>query len=310
MTTPVLTITLNPTIDVFGEAEAVRPTHKVRLTESTYEPGGGGINVARVISTLGGEVEALSLAGGEMGAFLMRLLDEEGIRHRSVSIDGQTRVALMVRERTSGLEYRFLPEGPVVSAADVDRCAEAIGHVSGGIVVASGSLPRGAPVDSYARLARVAKKNGLPFILDTSGAALRAALEGGGIHLMKPSQSELEAITGHALKGQEIEDAARLLLKPGKLDMVAVTLGSEGAVLVTPKQAVRRPALDVPVLSAVGAGDSFLGAMVWAMTQGWPILEAFRLGMAAGAAAASNPGTTLCRKDEVFRLYGLEGGKG
>jgi 6-phosphofructokinase 2 len=177
------------------------------------------------------------------------------------------------------------------------------------MVVASGSLPRGAPVDSFARLARAAARNGQPFVLDTSGAGLRAALEEGGIHLVKPSQSELESIAGHPLDDAGIEDAARSLLKRGKLDMAAVTLGSEGAVLVTPQHAVRLPALDVPVRSAVGAGDSFLGAMVWAMTERWPVIEAFRLGMAAGAAATSNAGTTLCRKDEVFRLYALEGGK-
>lgn len=308
MTTPVLTITLNPTLDVFGEAEAVHPTHKVRLSESSYEPGGGGINVARVIATLGGTVEALSLSGGEMGAFLMRLLDGEGVRHRAISISGQTRVALMVHDRSSGLEYRFLPDGPEITAQDVERCAEAVGQFRSGIVVASGSLPRGAPADSFARLARIAKRNGLPFVLDTSGAALRAALDEGGIHLVKPSESELESITGRPLAGAEIEEAARALLKPGKVEIVAVTLGGEGAVLATKKDTVRLPALEVPVLSAVGAGDSFLGAMVWAMTERWSLTEAFRLGMAAGAAATSNKGATLCRKDEVFRLFALEGG--
>jgi 6-phosphofructokinase 2 len=155
----------------------------------------------------------------------------------------------------------------------------------------------------------MAARNDVAFVLDTSGAALRAALDEGGIHLVKPSQSELESITGHALEGKAIEDAALALLKRGRLGMVAVTLGADGAVLVSPEQTVRLPALDVPVLSAVGAGDSFLGAMVWALTERWPVLEAFRLGMAAGAAATSNKGATLCRKDEVFRLYGLEGGK-
>ena len=98
--------------------------------------------------------------------------------------------------RSSGLEYRFLPEGPGSAVADIDRCADAIAATASGMVVASGSLPRGAPMDSFARLAHAAAKNALPFILDTSGAALRAALEGGGIHLVKPSLSELESIAG------------------------------------------------------------------------------------------------------------------
>lgn len=303
MTTPILTITLNPTIDVFGAAKAVKPTHKVRLSNATYEPGGGGINVARVITALGGTAEAAFLAGGEMGKFLERLVREEGIRQHAVAITGQTRVALMVRDDSTGLEYRFLPEGPEVTAADIERCAAAISAKRSGIVVASGSLPRGAPVDSYARLARAAARNTLPFVLDTSGEALRAALEEGGILLVKPSRDELESLAGGSLDEAGLEAAARALAVAGKVQMVAVTLGADGAMLVSAGEVLRQPAIAVPVLSAVGAGDSFLGAMTWALSERWPRADAFRLAMAAGAAATSNPGTTLCRKEDVFRLY-------
>ena len=303
MAPPVLTITLNPTIDVFGAAAAVRPTHKVRLRNATYEPGGGGINVARVITALGGAADALFLAGGEMGAFLGRLVAEEGITQHPIKIDGQTRVAFMVRDDATGLEYRFLPEGPEVTPADIDRCAEALARWTDGIAVASGSLPRGAPADSYARLARVAKRNGLPFVLDTSGAALKPALEEGGIMLLKPSREELEGFAGHALDEKGLEAAAMELVRAGKVQMVAVTLGADGAMLVSKDEVLRRPALDVPVLSAVGAGDSFLGAMVWALGERWSKADAFHLAMAAGAAATSNQGATLCRREDVMRLY-------
>jgi 6-phosphofructokinase 2 len=305
MTTPVLTITLNPTIDVFGAADKVRPTHKVRLSKASYEPGGGGINVARVITTLGGAAEAVFLAGGEMGAFLGRLLREEGIAQRPVEIAGQTRVALMVHDDATGLEYRFLPEGPEVTTSDIDRCAGAIAATAGGIVVASGSLPRGAPKDSFARLARAAAKNAMPFVLDTSGEALGAALDEGGLRLVQPSRGELVAHAGASLDEEGLAAAARALVDAGKVQMVAVTLGADGAMLVSAEGVLRRAAIDVPVRSAVGAGDSFLGAMVWAMTQGWPIKHAFRLAMAAGAAATSNPGTTLCRKEDVLRLFSV-----
>jgi 6-phosphofructokinase 2 len=305
MTAPVLTITLNPTIDVFGAAAAVRPTHKVRLKNASYEPGGGGINVARVITALGGTAEALFLAGGEMGAFLGRLIAEEGITQRPIAIDGQTRVAFMVRDDATGLEYRFLPEGPEVTAADIQRCTEAVAARTDCIVVASGSLPRGAPADSYALLARAAQQNNLPFVLDTSGAALKPALEQGGILLLKPSREELEGLMGHALDEKGLEDAAMSLVRAGKVRMVAVTLGADGAMLVSAEEVLRRQAINVPVLSAVGAGDSFLGAMVWAMTESWSLADAFHLAMAAGAAATSNQGATLCKKEDVMRLYGV-----
>jgi len=303
MTDPILTITLNPTIDVFGAAKAVVPTHKVRLRDTTHEPGGGGINVARVIATLGGAAEALCLSGGEMGQFLGRLLREEGIAHHPIEIAGQTRVALMVRDDTTGLEYRFLPEGPEVTEQDVERCVSAVADRRAGFVVASGSLPRGAPDDSFARIARAAARNALPFVLDTSGGALKAALAEGGIHLLKPSRGELESYAGHALNDAAMEDVAKALVASRKVEMVAVTLGADGAILATKDGVRRRPAIPVPVLSAVGAGDSFLGAMVWALSGGWAVDEAFRLAVAAGAAATSNPGTTLCAKDNVFRLY-------
>ena len=298
-----LTITLNPTIDVFGAAEAVKPTEKVRLRDATYEPGGGGINVARVISTLGGDVEALALSGGEMGAFLARLAAAEGLRFHPVPISGQTRVALMVRDQSTGLEYRFLPEGPEVTEADVDACVDIIAARTGGFVVASGSLPRGAPDDSYVRMARAAARNALPFVLDTSGKALSAALGHGGLFLVKPSRGELEAHVGQALDTAGIAAAARELVSSGKARMVAVTLGGDGALLASPEGLIQLPAIAVPVRSAVGAGDSFLGAMVWALDQNWPLEKAFRLAMAAGAAATSNAGTTLCRRDDVFALY-------
>lgn len=306
---PVLTITLNPTIDVFGEADAVVPTHKVRLRDTTYEPGGGGINVARIIKALGGEVEALALSGGEMGAFLGRLIEAEGVPYRPVPIDAQTRVALMARDKSTGLEYRFLPEGPQISETDIDHCAREIAHKTDGMVVASGSLPKGAPVDSYARLAKAAAAHQLPFVLDTSGAALKSALDAGGIYLVKPSLSELESFAGSKLSGGDIDTAAQALVNSGRTKMAAVTLGSEGAILATADKLFRLPAIQVPVRSAVGAGDSFLGAMVWALTRDWPLEEAFRLGMAAGAAATSNAGATLCRKEDVLRLYQANGGK-
>ena len=300
----VLTITLNPAIDVFGAADAVKSTEKVRLSDATYEPGGGGINVARVIATLGGDVEALALAGGEMGAFLARLAAEEGLAFHPVAIAGQTRVALMVRDQSTGLEYRFLPEGPVVAEADIETCVAAIAARTQGYVVASGSLPRGAPADSYVRMAQAAARHALPFVLDTSGAALTAALAHGGLFLIKPSRSELESYAGQVLDQAGIEAAAQQLAASGKARMVAVTLGGDGALLATRESLIRLPAISVPVRSAVGAGDSFLGAMVWALTQNWPMEKAFRLAMAAGAAATSNAGTTLCRREDVFALYG------
>jgi 6-phosphofructokinase 2 len=299
----ILTLTLNPTVDVASEAETVRPTRKTRLSNTRYDPGGGGINVARVVKALGGDVEAIFLAGGEMGAFLDRLLGEEGLLRRSFPTSGQTRIALMVRERTTGLEYRFIPQGSDVSTEELQPCFDAIASQQTGYVVASGSLPPGASQDSFARMAEIASMRGLKFVLDTSGPALGIALRNSSVFLVKPSRGELEQLVGKKLDDKEVEHSAADLVARGAAKFVACTLGADGALLASSDGVLRLPAIHVRVRSAVGAGDSFLGAMIWALSEGRPPEEAFRLGMAAGAAAAMTPGTQICSKTEVFELF-------
>jgi 6-phosphofructokinase 2 len=305
----ILTITLNPTIDVSSEAESVRPTRKTRTVNTQYSPGGGGLNVARVITALGGEVDAVYLAGGEIGALLARLLALEGFHHQSVPIAGQTRIGYMVRERSTGLEYRFIPTGPPVDAQELEQCIQAVQAHRGRYVVASGSLPEGIPADTYARIAQIAAARGARFVLDSSGVGLKTALEKSKVFLMKPSFGELEQLVGRKLSQIDAGEAAAGIVARGAAEFVAVTLGADGALLASAGGVIRLPAIHVRVRSAVGAGDSFLGAMVWAISQGKPVADAFRLGVAAGAAAAMTPGTKLCERSDVFDLYQRIGGQ-
>lgn len=299
----ILTLTLNPAVDAASEAEIVRPTRKTRVSSTRYDPGGGGINVARVVKALGGDVEAVFLAGGEIGAFLDRLLAEEGLPRRSYPTSGQTRIAFMVHEQTTGLEYRFIPQGSIVSLKELQPCFDAIANQRVGYVVASGSLPPGAPDDSFARMAEIARVRGLKFVLDTSGPALCKALRDSSVFLVKPSRGELEQLAGRNLDDRGIERSAADLVARGAAKFVACTLGADGALLASSEGVLRLPANHVRVRSAVGAGDSFLGAMIWALSEGRSPEEAFRLGMAAGAAAAMTPGTQICSKTEVFELF-------
>lgn len=304
----ILTITLNPTVDVSGIAETVRPVRKVRTSETRFDPGGGGINVARVVTRLGGDVEALYLAGGEIGSLLDRLLAGEGVARRRVDTAAQTRIGFIVHERTTGLEYRFVPEGAEVSPDDVAVCLDHVMSRSPRFVVCSGSLPPGAPDDIYASMAEAAAARGARFVLDTSGASLRLTLERTKVYLVKPSLGELAQLVGRDLDVESAADAAMTLVRRGAVEMVAVTLGADGAILASGEGVIRLPAIPVRVRSAVGAGDSFLGAMVVSLLHGRSTLDAFRIGVAAGAAAAMTPGTELCRADDVRRLFeGLRG---
>lgn len=299
----ITTLTLNPTIDLASEAAAVHPIRKIRTFAERQDPGGGGVNVARVVQELGGETLAVILAGGVTGRFLEELLDEGGIPRQTVAIAGRTRISQTVLDRSTGQEYRFVAEGPRVAEAEWQAALAALAELRGGWLVASGSLAPGVPEDFYARLARRAGEAGTRFVLDTSGEALRDALEAGGLALIKPSLGEFEALLGHKLPEPEAQEKAALkLARSGKVEMVALTLGRDGALLATPEGTLRLPALDVEVRGAVGAGDSFLAAMTLALARGRSPRDAFAWGVAAGAAAVSNAGTAHPRREEVAAL--------
>ncbi|MDO1582077.1 1-phosphofructokinase family hexose kinase [Rhizobium oryzicola] len=302
----ILSITLNPTIDLYNDADRVVPTHKVRVRDQRQEVGGGGINVARVIAELGGEAHAAFLSGGATGALLEEALRSLGIHSRAFPIAGAVRVAFMVREEATGLEYRFVPEGPEVSWQEVEPLLQAVEQSGAPYVVASGSLPRGLPVDTYARIARITAQSGSRFVLDVSGEPLRAAVEAGGLFLMKPSLSELEKLIGHSLDRKQASEALEALVARGVAEHIALTLGEDGAILASADGVLAAPAISVPVRSTVGAGDSFVGALVWALTEGWLPADAFHLGQAAGAAAVMTTGTDICKRSDILQLYDRE----
>jgi 6-phosphofructokinase 2 len=301
---PIVTITMNPAVDGSAETEQVRPTHKIRTSNERFDPGGGGINVARVVAELGRPALPVYLAGGATGAVLDDLVAARGLPTLRIPIRDHTRVSHAVFERVSGLEYRFVPEGPLVGEDEWPRVLEQLATLDFDHCVASGSLPRGVPDDFYVDVARLAAQKGARLVLDTSGAALRQAVAAGGVHLIKPSLGEFEGLIGRTLRdGPAQEAAARDLVAAGRVEMVAVSLGHEGALLATRAGVMRLRPPSVVAKSATGAGDSFVGAMAYALAEGRSPEDAFRLGVAAGSAAVLTPGTELCRRNDVWRLY-------
>ncbi|MFZ6764741.1 MULTISPECIES: 1-phosphofructokinase family hexose kinase [Acetobacterales] len=300
------TLTLNPTIDLACEAEKVRPVRKVRTFDERQDPGGGGVNVARVVRELGGETLAMVLVGGVTGHFLEELLEEIGVPHRSIPIAGRTRISQTVLDRSLGEEFRFVPEGPEVAEAEWQAALAALEELpEGEWLVASGSLPRGVPEDFYARAGAIARRRGLRMVLDTSGAALRAGV-GPEIELIKPSLGEFESLVGRELRGEgDLEAAAREMLGRGIARRIAVTLGKDGALLAWEGGLRRLDALPVTVRGAVGAGDSFVAAMTLALARGAGDEDAFAWGVAAGAAAVSNAGTAHPTEADVRRLRAM-----
>ncbi len=301
----IATVTINPAVDLSTTIDRIVPVAKLRGTTQRRDPGGGGINVARVITRLGGrDVRAIYPVGGAMGDLLRRLLDQEGVASQTFPIAGETREDFFVHETSTEQQYRFILPGPQLSEAEWSECLRLIAALEPfpRFLVASGSLPAGVPDDFYARVAEIARNRGARMILDTSGAALAAAVAA-GVDLIKPNLREMRELTGIEPRDAfEWEAAARLLVVKRPATIVALTMGHLGAALVTRDRILRAQPLPVAPLSAVGAGDSFLGALVWRLATGRDLADAFRYAMAAGAAALLHPGTELCRPDDVERL--------
>jgi 6-phosphofructokinase 2 len=305
MRLPIVTLTLNPAVDLACSADAVLHTHKVRTSDEHIDPGGGGINVARVLHALGADTLAVILAGGVTGALIEDLLNEAGVPHHTVRIHGRTRISFTVYDRDAGVEYRFVPEGPTAEAHDWLETLTLLETIETEWLIASGSLEHGMPQDIYAQLARLAHRRGQRFVLDTSGPPLRAALDA-GVDLIKPSLGELEALVGRALPDPAEQEAeAMALVRDGRATMVAVTLGENGAFLASSEGVIRVQAPQVPFRSAVGAGDSFLAAMTLALAQGLSRADALSWGVAAGTAAVVCAGTARLHRDDVDAQFKL-----
>lgn len=294
-----VTFTPNPALDVSTSVDHLVDAHKLRCEAPLMHPGGGGINVARVLHRLGAEVLAVYPAGGPNGERLHRLLQGEGVHDLRLPIAQETRENFSVHERDTGREYRFVLPGPSLISEEWQACLNQLAAASPAWIISSGSLPPGVNTDGHAQVARVAKGLGARMVVDSSGEALRAALEE-GVWLVKPSLRELSELTGTALSSTPLQRQAALqLIERGQAQMVALSLGAEGAMLVTATQAFKAQALNVPVSSSVGAGDSFLAALVWALARQSDLQYVLANAMAAGAAAVMRAGTLLCQPEDI-----------
>ena len=300
----VVTLTMNPAVDVSCRVDRVQADVKLRCSAPTRRAGGGGLNVARVIARLGSPVTAIHTSGGPSGALLKSLLRDEGIRGRAVNVGGETRENLVVAEREAEQSFHFVMPGPTLSVPEWEACLELAASPGAPFVVASGSLPPGVPQDFYAQLAQRVRASGSRLALDASGEPLRLALEV-GVWLTKPNDTELAALCGVREGDEEsLVEAAHRLVERGSTELVVLSLGSAGAYVAgkgLDGEHLRSPV--VPVRSRVGAGDSMVGAMVAGSAQGMDTEAIARLGVAAGAAAVMQDGSEVAQAADVWRLF-------
>lgn len=300
----IVTLTVNPAIDISTDVDQVISEHKLRCGPSHHEAGGGGINVARVVQRLGGHPIAIYSAGGPSGDAFTELFNREPIATIVVPVERSTRESFTIDETSTGKQFRFVLQGPQLTEPETAAMLDALKRslTAGQYVVASGSLPPGVPDDFYATVARLVKQHQGRCIVDASGPALSHALAE-GVFLVKPSLRELEEHVGRELPTEDAKrDAARELVESGAAEIVALSLGADGALLVTADAQLRLPAAPVQVHGTVGAGDSFVAGFVHRLAAGASVEEAFVTAVAAGSATAECHSTTLCSAERVREL--------
>ncbi len=302
----ILTVTLNPALDLATSVARVLPGPKLRCAEPLTDPGGGGINISRAIRNLGGDSRAFAALGGALGEALAALLATAGIKMERFAAPGATRLSFAVTETASGGQYRFMLPGPLWSAPDVTRVLAAITTAAppGGFVVLSGSQPPGVPADFPALLHAALTPTGARLLIDTSGAPLRALVAGPARpYMLRMDGPEAEDLAGRPLPDRAASlDFAADLVGRGAADVVILARGAEGSVLASQGQRLFSPAAKVSVVSKIGAGDSFMAALVLALSRGQGLAEAMQWGTAAASAAVTSRGTGLCQRADVERL--------
>lgn len=301
----IVTITFNPCIDKSTSVKVLKPEKKLNCTAPVFEPGGGGINVARAIKKLGGEAIAVYPSGGYSGKFFNLLLEREKITVIQVETKQHTRENMIVLDISTNQQYRFGMPGQTLSADEWKMCLQAIEENHSEYIVASGSLPPGVPVDLFAMVAKIAKRKNRKLIVDTSGEALRLAVEE-GVYMIKPNLGELsELMEKEEIGSNQIEPLAKELALKGKCEVVVVSMGALGALLVTKENSFKVESQVVKTKTTVGAGDSMLAGIVFSISQGKSLLQSLQYGVSCGTAATMNPGTALFHKEDVDRLFAL-----
>ncbi|HED3877990.1 TPA: 6-phosphofructokinase II [Enterobacter hormaechei subsp. hoffmannii] len=300
----IYTLTLSPSLDSATMTPQIYPEGKLRCSAPVFEPGGGGINVARAITHLGGKATAIFPAGGATGEHLVALLADEQVAVDTVDARDWTRQNLHVHVESSGEQYRFVMPGAKLRDDEFRQLEEKVLTIeSGSLLVISGSLPPGVKTEKLTALVQAVLQRGIRCIVDSSGDALKAALEPGQLELVKPNQKELSALVNRELnQPDDVRTAAEELVRTGKAHRVVVSLGPQGALAVDKTGCVQVVPPPMKSQSTVGAGDSMVGAMVLKLAQGASLLEMARYGVAAGSAATINQGTRLCSLADTQKI--------
>lgn len=295
----ILTITLNPAVDLATSAEHVVAGPKLYCKNPRVDPGGGGVNVARAICKLGGDALALVVVGGAMGGNLLQLLAAEGVPVAPVSVSGETRQSFAVTDESNGAQYRFSVPGQTLNASEgaqiLAQAAEAA--VKDGFVVLSGGVAPGLSNDFAQRIQTAIAAKTDRLIVDTSKSALDHLLTSSHDPVLVLRMDRKEAAKAAQHPVETVEDClsfAQGLVTRGVARIVVIGFGAKGSAMATQNGRFFCQAPDVPVRSTIGAGDAFVGSLTLALSRGDSPETALKWGVAAASATVGTDGTALC----------------
>jgi 6-phosphofructokinase 2 len=298
----VYTITLNPALDRTLWLEKIQPDESNRIEKEQRYAGGKGIDVSKVMKTLGVSNKALGFVGGFAGEELEGRLLNEGISCDFIRISGETRTNIIVNDMSTGSQTVFSASGPEIKSYELMQMIHKVEKLEKpDIVTISGSLPPGVHPEIYRKIIEIAKNKEAKVILDTDGDALKVGIQGLP-DIIKPNVYELSRLVDMRLiTVNEIIRAAQSVHKQG-VRIVLVSMGAKGIILVSKKECYLASPPKVRVKNTIGAGDSAVAGFVYGLVMGKSLKEALIYAVAAGTATTLRPGTALCQKDDFLKL--------
>lgn len=299
----IITVTLNPAVDKTVTLPMFTIGKVNRVTGMRMDPGGKGINVSKVIQSLGGHSIAMGILGGATGEYIKNCLDDMGIEHDFLYVPESTRTNMKIVDPQLNTNTDINEAGPLVSTETLEKIfAKVAARVSpGDIVVLAGKNPPGVDEGIYADWTRRLRERGTKVCLDVDGPMLRLGVKALP-DLIKPNDEEFAQLLGrefHSL--HDIKEAAQVLTGRG-IRQIAVSLGAKGVLFVTEDSCIHAQGLKVPVVSTVGAGDATMAALVYGQAQNLPPEATMKLALAAGAASVMCEGTQAVSPDTVREL--------
>lgn len=300
---PIVTVTLNPALDQTVHVSQFQTGQVNRVFDQRVDPGGKGINVAKVVRALGHSVCVTGFLGQDNCHGFYEYFRKQGISNHFVELSGAARVNIKIVDEPSNQVTEINFPGLTCTPPDLDKLQQVIKGLAheGQWFVLSGSLPQGVSEDIYQQMIVLLKKQGAKVFLDSSGSALREGIKAIP-HAMKPNLDELSQLVGRPLEQEtEIRAAVEELLASG-IQQVIVSLGARGAIVAQNQEffIARPPA--VVAKSTVGAGDAMVAGFVAGQTERFSLKDCIRLGTAAATASVIQPGTQAGSLQQVAEI--------